>query len=390
MDANERRARATGEATQWWTRLGTKAPADVSETDREEFTQWLRESPLHVAELLQVAHVHDVLERFELWDEIPLEAQSEDNNVIALPSQHQVAAEAPEGKNLGPRRHGVKFLLAASVCCLAIAAGWLLLRSGATTIETDRAERREVVLNDGSVVNLEPETLLRVNLGKHQRYIDLARGRALFHVAKDPTRPFIVHAGDTEVRAVGTIFGVEQKDENVIVTVSEGKVGVVPGSQLQTAVARSNSGPPEPSTSGQDPHPRAISAHAQRREGSPAEPSGLDAGRPGEVFLTADQQIVVRKSGDASAVQNVDSGRALAWSEGRLVFDSTPLADVVDEFNRYNRLQLHISGPQLARRTVSGVFRASDPETLIDFIGAGAHVVVTRKGPEEIVISPGP
>jgi transmembrane sensor len=72
------------------------------------------------------------------------------------------------------------------------------------------------------------------------------------------------------------------------------------------------------------------------------------------------------------------------------VFDSTPLSEVADEFNRYNRVQLHINGPDLAHRTISGVFRASDPETLIDFIGAGAHVVVTRQGNEEIVISPGP
>src|SRR5260370_42220973 len=103
MDANDRRARATEEATQWWTRLGTKAPADVSETDREEFTQWLRESPLHVAELLQVAHVHDALERFKLWDEIPLETQSEDNNITALPSPIRVGGEVPGGEDLNRR-----------------------------------------------------------------------------------------------------------------------------------------------------------------------------------------------------------------------------------------------------------------------------------------------
>jgi ferric-dicitrate binding protein FerR (iron transport regulator) len=53
-------------------------------------------------------------------------------------------------------------------------------------------------------------------------------------------------------------------------------------------------------------------------------------------------------------------------------------------------VQLHTNSRKLARRTVSGVFRASDPETLVDFIGVGARVVVTRKGNEEIVISPGP
>jgi len=266
------------------------------------------------------------------------------------------------------------------------------------------------VLNDGSVVNLEPETALRVDLGKVQRYVVLTRGRALFHVAKDPSRPFIVHAGDTNVRAVGTIFGVEQKNQNIIVTVSEGKVGVIPFVALSA---------PERSNLPESPHPQPLSSNAPRgvrqalplprikereeptqREGetsSPpgsakgySEPDGITSGQPGEVFLIANQQITVRKSGDATPVQKVDSRRALAWSEGRLVFDSTPLSDVADEFNRYNRVQLHIDSPELARRTVSGVFRASDPETLIDFIGAGAHVVVTRQGNEAIVISPGP
>jgi transmembrane sensor len=116
----------------------------------------------------------------------------------------------------------------------------------------------------------------------------------------------------------------------------------------------------------------------------------MASGQPGEVFLTANQQITVRKSGDATPVQKVDSTRALAWSEGRLVFDSTPLRDVIEDFNRYNRVQLRISSPELASRPVSGVFQASDPETLIDFIGAGAHVVVTRRGNAEIVISAGP
>jgi transmembrane sensor len=106
--------------------------------------------------------------------------------------------------------------------------------------------------------------------------------------------------------------------------------------------------------------------------------------------LTVDQQITVQNSGHATPVQKVDSSRALAWSAGRLVFDSTPLSEVSAEFNRYNRVQLRIDSPGLAARTISGVFQASDPQTLIDFISAGAHVVVRREGNEEIVISSGP
>jgi transmembrane sensor len=310
----------------------------VSEADREEFTQWLRESQLHVAELLHVAHVHDALERFKLWDEIPLETPAEGDNVNVLP--------APTGDR-GARKWGwgTAGLIATAACVIAIGLGWLTLYSGTKTLETDRAERREVVLKDGSVLSLDPETQMQISFGRHQRAVTLTRGRALFHVAKDPTRPFIVSTGDTQVRVVGTTFGVERQDQNTIVTVSEGKVAVVPTSQPQSADAQP---------------------------------------------LIANQQITVRKSGVATSVREVDSSRALAWSQGRLIFDSAPLEEVAKEFNHYNRMQLRIVSSELAQRTVSGVFRASDPQTLIDFISAGARVVVTRKGDEEIVISPAP
>lgn len=379
-------------AAQWWSRLGTKAPVDVSEADREEFTQWLRESQLHVAELLHVAHVHDVLEQFKLWDEIPLETQAESTNISTLPVN-----EGANSANTSVRKRSwrVGLLVAASVSLVAVAAGWWVLFSGVTTLETDRAERREVVLNDGSVLNLDPETQVRIDLGRHQRFVALTRGRALFQVAKDPSRPFIVRAGDTQVRVIGTTFGVEEEDQSTIVTVSEGKVAVAPTSQLEIAPERAGSGEHEPLAQriGQAGRGDASSMGDASSIGS-ANPIG-DTGSPEpaharNVFLTANQQITVRKSGGATPVREVDSSRALAWSQGRLIFDSTPLSEVAAEFNRYNRMQLQINSPELAQRTVSGVFRASDPQTLIDFISAGAHVIVTRTDDTEIVISPAP
>src|SRR5688500_5787360 len=84
MDANERRTRASHEAAQWWNRLSLEQPNEVSRTDREQFTQWLRESPLHVAELLRIAHVHDALERFKGWGEIEVADAGSPANVVSL------------------------------------------------------------------------------------------------------------------------------------------------------------------------------------------------------------------------------------------------------------------------------------------------------------------
>jgi transmembrane sensor len=394
MDANNRRARETHEATVWWTLLGSKPPAEVSQADREQFTKWLRESPLHVAELLRVAHVHDSLERFKLWGEIPLESQSESDDIATLPiplhlrgaGQRNVRRmrelTGNSGLPLDQRTEGHRcwskrarrWIAAASLAVVVIATAWLAQHLGDTTVRTERAERREVMLSDGSVVSLEPETMLRVNLTKSYRNVSLDHGRALFHVAKDPARPFIVHSGKADVRAVGTVFGVERESLDVVVTVSEGKVAVVPvatrgaGSQRQTPAIIP---------------PREIST-------GPSSAPALASGQPGEVYLVANQQIRVKKSGEASPIEQVDSNRALAWSAGRLVFDATPLEEVATQFNQYNHVQLRISGSDLARRPVSGVFQASDPETLIAFISAGAHVNVERQGRDAIVISAAP
>src|SRR5262249_13090516 len=155
------------EATQWWSRLGTKPPAEVSEKDREEFTQWLRESQLHVAELLHVAHVHDALERFTLWEEIPLETEADGNNVQELHTAGPGAADTgagardrgtaqvgagtghlgagPAGWRARSRRWSIGLLTAAGIGVIAVVGGWLALFSGVRTLETERAERREVV-----------------------------------------------------------------------------------------------------------------------------------------------------------------------------------------------------------------------------------------------------
>ena len=74
-------------------------------------------------------------------------------------------------------------------------------------------------------------------------------------------------------------------------------------------------------------------------------------------------------------VRTVDTARALAWAQGQLIFENDTLADVVTEFNRYNRTQLRIDDLKLATRRVSGVFDATDVETLLAFIVQGSSEI---------------
>ena len=358
MDANERRDRATEEAARWWAVVGNRPPAEVSEADRRDFTIWLRESPLHIAEMLRIAHVDDTLRSFESWDEIPdgTEEQADSKIVRLTPAAATAASHSAPASKVSLYR---RFAIAAGVVAGLIVAGWFGLQTRDTVLSTDRAERREVMLADGSTVSLGPQTRVRIGLNKAERHLTLERGRALFRVAKDPQRPFFVTSQGTVIRAVGTIFGVEQANEDLIVTVKEGKVAV----------------------SQATPAPTASSQSKLQRPGASA---GVI---PPPAFLTGNEQMTVSAGGAASPVREVDASRALAWSEGLLVFSSTPLEEVAHRFNQYNRVQIRISDADLRRRTVSGVFQASDPQTLIDFIRAGARVTVTRPSGEEIVVS---
>jgi transmembrane sensor len=335
MDAFDRRQRETEEAAHWWMRLGTLQPEEVSGEDREAFIRWLRESPLHVAEMLRLARVHRSLKGFRLWNEVADSARQQ-GDVVPF-----TAAAADKRGDTVRRTNHWRFAAAATVVLAVAATVFMLPALRGNVIATAPTERREVMLDDGSVVKLEPESRLRVSLGRHDRRVTLERGRVFFRVAKDANRPFTVEADRTLVRVVGTAFGIEQKDQSTVVTVSEGK----------------------------------VAAHRRDEKKS-------------EVLLVADQQLTVQRSRAGQLVRNIDSARALAWTEGRLVFDSAPLGEVVDEFNRYNHVRLRVEDSQLASRPVSGVFNASDPETLLAFIREGAPVSIHRENARDILIVP--
>jgi len=355
MDARERRVMAAETAAEWWVRL---QHPDIPTPEREQFVDWLRESPVHVAEMLRVAQVHDRLSAYRGWSELHLKARpaaAETSADTVVPLRPRSQSETPRSVSRGWR---ISLLAAAAVVAVAFATvsfrQWLSWQ----TIETERGERREVSLGDGSVLQLGPETRLRVRFTDLRRSVFLDRGATLFRVAKNPHRPFIVETNHTLVRAVGTAFGVEQRGREVVVTVAEGKVAV----QDENAPAAA--------------HP----AHPRATGGSSGLPNPEHAFEPSiePLILTAGQQVAVPGTGGMGAVRKVDSERELAWASGRLVFEHTTIDEVVQTFNRYNRLQLTVIDSVLGHRQISGVFDASDPESFLAFLTSVTPVRVIR------------
>src|SRR5690348_8732914 len=178
MDANSRRARTRAEAAEWWVRIEANG---LSREEREQFVDWLRESAVHVAEMLRMAEVHGALERSHDWVRVPTDdAQPAATNVVAFAPATEPSHQAPPAdttRSTVRRRWTVGVALAASVAALGV---FLTLFLGTQVIETGRADRRSVTLADGSVVQIDPESRLRIQLEKTERNVSLERGRALF------------------------------------------------------------------------------------------------------------------------------------------------------------------------------------------------------------------
>jgi transmembrane sensor len=83
-----------------------------------------------------------------------------------------------------------------------------------------------VTLPDGSVLQLNTDSVVETAYSPTERRVRLKKGEAFFSVAKNPQRPFWVDVGAVSVRAVGTAFNVRFRPEAVEVLVKEGKVSV--------------------------------------------------------------------------------------------------------------------------------------------------------------------
>ena len=192
------------------------------------------------------------------------------------------------------------------------------------------------------MVTINTQSTLKIAYSNQFRDIHLASGEALFDVAKDPERPFRVMTEHAVVTAVGTQFNVRNVADDVVVTVVEGSVDV-------EATHRASLGP------GQVGVTPAANAPAGRQ------PEGRQPAR-----LTVGQQARIA-AGEVAVIETAVD-KATAWRERRLVFESLTLAEVIDEFNRYNDPPLLIDDPALRELPISGVFRANDRDSFVAFL----------------------
>lgn len=304
-----------------------------------EFADWLARDSRHAEAVSRVG------ETLLLFNELPLvrDAFQErfdgpgDGTAVALPRSRS-----------GWSRSLSWAAGLAAVLAVGISIGWIFstgLAPEVAVYATSAPEPRRVALADGSVVDLNGHSQVRVLFSAKERRVDLVGGEAHFSVAHDPAKPFIVSAHGVALRAVGTAFNVRLDGEAVELVVTEGTVEVVKAPGSDAAVAP----------------PRLIA-------GERAEILGNDAARPSIEKL------------DAEVMHEL-----LAWQDRMTNFVDVPLRELVARINRCNSVKVVLADEVLADRKVGGVIFLNRVDRFIQLLEREGGVTAERRGSEIIL-----
>lgn len=319
-------------AAEWFARSKTIGPRE-----RAQLVDWCRESPQHPYELI-LAKTTDLALRhmlaggsFDAADLVrragavhTLEPSEEDERRTARALLTWPKSALAALQRISP------MMVAGAVFGVIVAA--VLIASNIArrhTYDTPLGEPRSFELRDGTIARAAPGTRLTVHLTAEQRVVRLTRGEAVFHVATDRARPFLVVTELATARAVGTIFAMAwDGPERVRVSVQEGVVAVT----AAKALAR------------------------------PAQTDGAD----GSITLNAGDEAAITRD-DIVTHTRSDFGSGLPLVGDRLVFEEETVANAIDAINRVNSKHIHVLADDAAR-AVSGIFSAQDPESFVDYL----------------------
>lgn len=246
-------------------------------------------------------------------------------------------------------RAGRVALAVAMLCCVSVSA--VILWPG-QTYRTDVGEQRSIILADGSRMTLNTSTEVRVWLTQAQRSVTVKQGEALFEVAKDAGRPFVVSVADAQVLATGTAFLVSAKlpresaGDAFAVTLLEGQV-IVQGS------------------TGASHH--VLSAPVRMS--------------PGERLRVGQSPDTPNQRPAQAQVDRPQLDQLLAWQRGFAILDNTLLPDAIADMNRYSKVQIALAdSPALRSLRISGSYRTGDNEGFAHAVARLHGLVVTPRG----------
>ena len=320
-------------ASDWFVRMHSD---DVTEVDRRAHGKWLADNVKNQAQYVAVQRSLRDLAVLDHW------MRDEVNRLNARAMERQ-----------GRRTKVWVAGCASAAAVLAVVAFWATL-SPTSRYETERAEQREISLDDGSRIHLNTASSVDVRFTRDKRKVELNRGEGIFDVSHDVQRPFVVAAADAEIVAVGTRFRVRLTDGEVIVTVLEGAVAVF-----------------RPGQSATDPY------------------KGVEQAGMGTALLYPNDQLTVTLDDGMTDVETVDATAAMAWREGKLIFDATPLRQAVEEISRYTLIDVAVSD-DMPDHLITGLIQIRSPDAMIRFISNAVSVTPVKVSANRIVLHPKP
>lgn len=301
------------EAMDWFLRL--REPSRTP-GDEQAFGQWLERSPSHRDAWLKACRT------WELMGE-------------TTPIHEDLWRPTTQRKTITMRRRrrawGVGAALALAACLVLALAGPSLFIRYQADFRTETAELRKITLQDGTMVELGPQSAIDTDFANGARNVTLLAGEAFFDVKHDPARPFVVRAAGVKVTVLGTAFDVHMKPEDTTVELMRGLVGL------------------------------SVEGASHRFELSPG-----------------DSVSVARSDGKVSRSRLAPDDIA-AWRNGKLFVNDVTIASVVEELQRYHPAWISIPSSDLANRRVTGLYDLSNPdralEALVQPYGGKVHSV---------------
>lgn len=286
----------------------------TSTEERAAFDAWIRRHPTHEQAFQEIG---------ALWEDPDLlQAAVELDNTVS-----------PD-RSAGPRHRRWPRIVAGAAVLLLVSAvalfQWDIPMRLRSDYVTATGERHTLLLADRSTVILNTRSAVATSYKADNRHVTLLKGEALFRVEPDKSRPFIVEYKGVVTQAVGTSFLVREKQDGLHITVLEGVVQI-----------RSDS-----------------------RGGS-------------AISLTAGQQARVAPNGTTS-IHSVNPEAASAWVQGRLVFDTMPFSEVLEEIARYHSGYVGLWNPALAPLRVSGSYNLTDTAQILTTLTQTLPVHMTR------------
>jgi transmembrane sensor len=282
------------EAAQWLTQLNDESCGDA---ERKAFDAWHARDPRHAVAMQRMQAVWGSL------DDVP-----------AAPARIALKRAFTRPKSRIAARSAQTLALIGLLMCAW--AGVDRLPVWMADQRTGTGERKEILLADGSQVQLDSQSALDIRFDGHQRLVELLQGEMWVQVAKDANRPFVVKTDQGTATALGTQYLVKRNDNGATtVTVIESVVAV--------------------------------------------------KGKGADVVKVRAGQKTQLRDGQVQPSQPIGNDDPAAWTRGVLKVNDRPLSEVLDALARYRRGLVRFDEGQLQGLRVSGVFRLDDTDAAL-------------------------